>query len=358
MAYARSLHGLSLREALLRIPLRRLDFVLLPFLYWFIKNTWFAAYGTYATYNQVRLSPTGIVVGLLTFFRNSVYFQINGSLSTLLAQPALLLGAGCGLLWACRALRIRDISMPCRPSRACTLLAFGGLLFLLGVFPYLAAGKVAACQGWTTRHALLVGLPMALIIVAFVRGALAAPNGRAGAAGLALIATLISAFCISLAGHNLEWQARWVADRSLMANLAAMDDAKNYSVYWIDNRFSPGVAERYRPYEWSAMFKQVWHGESRIGLYPYADPGKGLDPMKAGLSEYANDAPTLRSFGLSTLNPAGPQAILKIEPEQRYSNVHIVLKYFYCRFLHPEKMEAFLKTVTRITVTPVKKDIT
>ncbi len=61
MAYARSLHGLSLREALLRIPLRRLDFVLLPFLYWFIKNTWFAAYGTYATYNQIRLSPTGIV---------------------------------------------------------------------------------------------------------------------------------------------------------------------------------------------------------------------------------------------------------------------------------------------------------
>ena len=344
----RQLREISKQSLLTGFITRRLDFMLLPFLYWVVKRFSFPAHGSYAGYNQFLFSPRAIVVNLIGFFNNAIYGQLNHALAEIAKQPALWLFVILTALWFYSAFRVGSARFLGGRVNSYALLAFGFLLLVLGMLPYVIVGKAPSLHGWNTRHALLVALPMAVIIVAIARLAFTEPAGSLPRQGWVFLAILVLAFSFSTIKNYISWQARWVKDRSIMANLATLDTAHGISVFWVDDQFPAGGEGYYRFYEWSSMFKTVWGDESRIGLDQRIHSAEFL--VNGQQWGFFN-----KTMNLSDFDPAGCQAILTIRRAPLlYSDAELSARYLFYKFFRGEdKLTEFLSGVTDIQVQPI-----
>jgi hypothetical protein len=337
--FVRRLKSLSLRETLTRFLPRHLDYVLLPFLYWAIKEILFPRHGLYADYNQFTFSPIAVLHSLASFLYNGIYGQFNVAMRELLNQPALGLLGLLGVLWGATYFRRASFNQSAKPY---ALLVYGVLLMGLGILPYAAVGLSPTLTGWDTRPSLLLALPVALVIVAIARLLFSDSRSAFSRPGWIFLTMLLLAFGLATVSHYIDWQARWVKDRSLMVNLGQLEGAEKYSVYWVDDQYPLGGEDNYRFYEWSSMFKQVWGNETRIGLdLRYTTP-KVLTDYKPYFT---------KNYNLSGFDPAGCQATLIIRRGKLgYSSIDLVTRYFYYKFLRQERMSDFLASVTQIQV--------
>jgi len=350
LVYEQRLMQWTFGQAFLQFLTRRMDFLLLPFAFWVVKEFFFPRYGDYVDYNRFQFSPAALIVNFGSFFLSTIYGQLNDALRTMLEQPALallLLLAVCGAYVTFKRNSTFFSDSPLNPS---ALITFGIVLLMLGIFPYVAVGLAPSMHGFNTRHALLVGLPMALILTGTAR--LMFSQGETGSSkpALAVLATLVVAFSLTTMNNYLAWQARWAKDRSIMVNLSHMSDFKRMSIFWVDDQFQFQGAPDYAPYDWSSMFNRVWGGESRIGLnQQFFTPAVLADREKFSRSW------ALAVYNLSDLDPAGCQAILSIKRGRLASPDawKLALHYLFLKFLKPEEMAQFLEGITRVHVEPI-----
>ena len=346
--FVRRLQSLSLRQTLMRFLPRHLGYILLPLLYWLIKEILFPQHGLYANYNQFTFSPPEMLLNLASFLNNGIYGQFKIAVLELLNRPTLWLLA---LLGAWFGWRYFNEKAPTNRQSVSpyTLLAYGVLLMGLGIFPYLAVGLSPTLSGWSTRHSLLLALPLALVIVAIARLLFSDPKMGFSRTGWIFLTTLLLAFGLATVSNYVDWQARWVKDRSLMVNLALLDGAEKYSVYWGDDQYPLGGESNYRFYEWSSIFKQVWGDETRIGIDQRYSTPTWLADYKPYFTKFHN---------LSGFDPAGCQATLTIrQGNSDYSAITLVKRYFYFKFLVPKRMSDFLANVTQIQVQPLSSPL-
>ena len=139
-----------------------------------------------------------------------------------------------------------------------------------------------------------------------------------------------------------------------MLNLARLDGAKDYSIYWIDDQYplggeNPLDKNNYRFYEWSSIFEKVWGDETRIGIDQRYSTPTWLADYKPYFTKFHN---------LSGFDPAGCQATLTIrQGNSDYSAITLVKRYFYFKFLVPKRMSDFLANVTQIQVQPLSSPL-
>jgi len=337
--FVRRMQSLSLREMLPHFLLRHLDYVFLPFLYWVIKEIAFPRHGLYINYNRFTFSPFAWIISLASFLYNGIFNQFNAALRELLNLPALAFFGILGILGMIRYFRGAFIHQSAKPS---ALLGYGISLIGLGVFPYVVVGKMAGLTGWSTRHSLLLALPVALVIVAITRLLFSVPKAGLSRSGWILLTMLILGFGLTMASNYLDWQARWVKDRSLMVNLGKLDGANKYSVYWVNDQYLLGGESYYRFYEWSSLFKRVWGDETRIGF----DQRHSTPKLLADYKPFFN-----KRYNLGGFDPAGQQATLSIRRgKAEYSTIELVARYFYYRFLRQKRLSDFLADVTQVQV--------
>jgi len=350
LTYEQRLKRCTFKQAFIQFLPRRLDFLLLPFVYWAVKEFLFPRYGDYADYNRFQFSPPTLAVNVGLFIMNATYGQLNHALEVMLQQPALALLLLLAAYGASRAFKMDSIPSSDSWLHPSALLTFGLVLLLLGILPYVVVGLGPTLYGFNTRHALLVGLPVALILTGTVR--LVFSRGEAGLPkpARAVLATLVVAFSMTLVDNYFAWQARWAKDRSIMVNLSSLGDFKQMSIFWVDDQFQFEGAPGYAPYDWSSMFKQVWGGESRIGLNQQFFTPKVLADREKFSRSWA-----LPLYNLSDLDPAGCQAILRISRGRLASPDawKLAIHYLFLKFLKPEEMPRFLEGVTRIHVEPI-----
>ena len=317
-------------------------FVVLPFVYWIGKKLLFPAHGLYAGYNTFVLSAKPILSSLATFFENAVFGQVNEVVFNVLKHPAAWGVVLIAVLWGYDAFKIESKQFLSDRRKAGWLLTFGLLLLLLAMVPYALVGKSPAPYGWTTRHALLVGLPMGITVTAAI-GLVFTREGVLSRPGWVLLAVLFLGFSRLTVANYVEWQERWIKDRSIMVNLSRLPDAANYSVYWVDDQF-PQFQESYRFYEWSSIFKAVWGGESRIGLDRRAYAADFLQNEQ----KYFTSLYSLRDF-----NPSGRQASLTIKRALGMNKWELCGRYYFYKFGDPKKLNQFLTWMTDVEVRPV-----
>jgi len=343
--FVRRSRSLSVREIFTSFLPRHLDYLLLPFLYWISKEILFPRQGLYGDYNQFRLSPGSLAVSVGKFLYNSIYYQVNSALTELTRQPMIGLIVFLAAYWCYNVLGVRSSGLPGDRVKLHALPVFGCILLGLGILPYVAVGLGPTAHGWSTRHALLVALPLAIVIVGLVRLVFATGDGMLSRTGWVLVVVLVGAFSLSTVHNYISWQARWVKDRSIMVNLAASPEFKPFSVYWVDDQFPAGGEPFYRFYEWSSMFRTVWGDESRIGL----------DKRFSGAGFLSESGLFFTSrYNLADFDPLGCQAALTIQrAAPRYSDIELAMRYLFHRFLRPSGMNTFLASVTDLTVSPV-----
>ena len=343
--HIRRLHKLSLKQLVPRWLWRRLDYILLPFIFWFVEELLFPKQGIYVEYNQFQWLPYTLVMRTLRFFQNAIFGQFHFALADGIGQPWVWLLMLAAFAVAYKVLPIRSIRFFSDRTSSYTLLGFGLLLLLLGIFPYVSVGKRPTVHGWDTRHALLMALPMAIILLASFRLLNRLGKGMKDVIGLYGVTFLLVIFSLALVANYVSWQARWVKDRSVIVNLARLEGFENISVFWIDDRLAMGGERHYRFFEWSSIFKTVWGGESRIGLQ------KGIYTT-AFLSERRTRF-TPR-YNLAAFDPAGCQAELVVRRGSAdYGEGGLVARYLWYKYVRSDRLHPFLVEVTSLHLKPI-----
>jgi len=346
--HARRDQNMSLNHVFTRFLPHRLDYVLLPIMYFVVARVFFPAHGFYADiypYNPISFLPSRIFAVYGAFINNAIYAHIKLALLFLLALIFVQWIRSTVLRGSTRSVDEKGTSY--------ALLFFGIALLALAIFPYAAVGKAASVHGYATRHALLVALPMALIVVAVTRLLFADKEGFTSKLGFFFLTVLLLSFTYSSVANYTSWQARWVKDRSIMVNLAKLENAEGVSVFWVDDQYQLGGQASYYFYEWPCIFKSVWGDKSRIGLDQSRYTSDFLDEWDDGWGRYSE-----RVY-LSDFDPAGCQAILTIRPgpesprNTSLPNARLSALYFYYRFFHNDHLTEFLHGVTEVQVQPI-----
>lgn len=315
---SRHVRGVTYRQKLDFILRYRFHFVLLPFAYWGIKNIVFPVHGLYVNYNHLRFDGVvGRIAGFIRVVMFNQFSAVPGVLSEYAYFFALVAIVGCIaylLFWRLRSDAVNgNVRGMDNSPRLKWLLKCGLALLICVTIPYAMAGHVPSTSGWNTRHAVLAGLPMAIILTALIRMIYFLGQERNYAQRLVygLVAVVLGISCITYfvfctAGYYATLQLRAIKDESVMAKLRTQVSLKDYSIYWIDDRYPIGGDPYYNFYEWSSMFKSVWGDQSRIGMQlQYAGRPVAHDiPDKVVFSS---------RYNLADFNPGGRQVCLRIQ---------------------------------------------
>jgi hypothetical protein len=344
----RRMKKLSLVAAAKRYLLRHVDFLVLPFVFWVVKEVVSPRHGWYEGNNRITLSPQEIMLGFIHFIPNAVVLQLNETLIKLLEFPVLWLVGVAGAVFAYSRIRPGAAVSFDSSTSSGSLIAFGAVLLLLAMTPYILVRKASDVFGWETRFSLLISIGVGVVIVGLIKALCRGNDGRISRAGVVILASLVLAFGVSRVGGLISWQARWIKDHSVEMHLRDIPPCPA-STYWIDDEFplAPEVTfSPYISYDWSSMFESVWGGESRIGF----DPGVDLDAFWAQFSPHPQLA---RICNVSGYDPGGSQATLMIRPGRRAGDMDMVLWYWWYRYVNPRRLPEFIKDVTDVTLTMI-----
>lgn len=326
---------------------RRIDYILLPFMFLTVKVLFYHPFGEFIGYNNpIVYSPSGIYK-IMTTFIIGFYYAFK-PLFYLTNEPLFILALFILLIYVL-LMGIRKDVLETKIDRAVITICYAIFLLCLAIFPYAAVGKYPT-EYYESRHLLLVGVPMGLMIVAimdyFLRHIMIGGKWK-----YYIYIVLIAAFSLINIQNYLDWQFRWIKDRSVILQLQKMPQAKSFSTFYVrNNAFRPEEASRYeyRPSEWSGIFKLAWNDEKWLGL----------DEAKIGTAVLINMS---KSFDarhiLSNYNPKGSKALLVLsyhEPAFSFSRIRrfkqVISKYYYYKYLNPAQLDPFLSKLVKIEI--------
>jgi len=351
--YARWQRSMPLK-GLLVYAVHRLDYALLPFFYWFVRRSLFPQQGDYAAHYQIGVGSASFFAAYLGFAE----FMLNQAgiwLLRLLSAPAFwfLLVSG-AFVWLYRffwsSQRLDPVSATVHPR---SILLFGLALLVLAIFPFAAAeGRVPKLYGYDIRHAMLMPLPLALILVGGMRLIFPAKDDRAMSrtAAVALAVVLLGMTHTTITDY-LQWQARWAKDRAVIAYLDTLPAAQEYTLFWVRDEFLM-EEDYYRFYEWAGMFKMAWGDERRAGINEAQLAGAFQNDIGRALAYLRGFA--RHAYLLADWDPAGCQARLIVRRgDWAQSNAAIAGRYFYYKYLQPGKMNEYLSRLANVKIEPL-----
>jgi len=328
-----------------------IDYILLPFVYWILKITLTPGHGEYKHYNQFNLTPWSLYSNLRGFLHWGVTAPLTSAADAVIHHPIwwlFILVAAIAILES-RPLR-HWLRSPPHDSQLNTapILALSSIAFIFALLPYIVVGLSPSTDPWDSRFNLLITFPLATLIVIGTRG-LAKPSKPT-----ARLSTFLSpgrwiliAMLIALSSNQFivvytRYQARWVKDRSVILNLRGLPQLSKFSIIHIkdDMEVLHQRKEAYRWYEWTMMFHQAWGGDSRIGYY-----SDGSMPR----------VPPIKRYYTTHFQNDGCNASLTILPGPNANTAIIMMfKYFYFKYIDPNKLADFLGPVTslRYTIKP------
>ncbi|MEI7612350.1 MAG: hypothetical protein WCK63_05540 [Betaproteobacteria bacterium] len=296
-------HLSDFRQAL-RFCVHRIDFMLLPFTFFFIKIFFFAPSGMYEGYNQsyslinlvylpvfqlYDLVKTDVSVGLALFFSLLSFFLLKNRTEAAIKKN--------------------------KTPRE--MLVLGLVACLIGALPYWVVGLLPTFGGWSSRHQLLLPLGGALVIASIYSFGQFA--GRA-----VYISTIIG---ISLAMNVSAYSALfgdWQKQKQLIRLFAESQEIKRAGLVLIEDKTEGinALNRKYRLYEWNGLLEVAFGRQTHFAIQPSEYDGYVAGKFDAYFSE-ENKA------GLFRKDAGLPQVLVTIEvaEPERFSE-KIISRFF------------------------------
>lgn len=274
---------LSVRSELVR----HADFIALPVIFWLVKSAFFTPSGVYQGYNALTLRGLAQVPDLMVSIPYQVLFEPLSRAVTVAGLLGLVAGAVAAVWLLLRSRADEGDGFVDAPLLALT----GAAVLGLGVFAYLAVGRVPTIWDWSSRHQLLVPLGAGLLAAAAARGVRGA--GRAGPAfGIAvglLLGISIVADARTLVVYQLDWfkqtalidAARTIPEIRAARHIRMVDLATDFNA----------LRRTYRFYEYNALFAQALGDTRRLVAERPTEPaaadiGKFIERPAYHMGEY------------------------------------------------------------------------
>jgi hypothetical protein len=230
-------------KAVWQWALRTIDFMMLPFIFWFIKKSYFKPYGLFEGYNE-NFSLESLIVGLI---------RMGYDLTRL--EVCVL------LLFAFLVFAVFYVKKPAftENGQHIKLLRAGLFALVFAVFPYCVLGHVPTFHTEESRHQLLMPLGTALLVVGLLK---LFPSEVRRAAFTFMIA-------ISLA-LNVQAYTEFYRERhkqnELISLMAQNDQIRKASLVVFDDRTANTRRGIYFTFEWNGLMKMAYGDETRFGL--------------------------------------------------------------------------------------------
>ncbi len=237
---------LSSWRRVINFGVRHIDYIFLPFIYFFIKTHYYAPSGAYAGYNESYRIKYLIRCPWKQFV-DLFYTNVNVGLAGLFAAVAFLF------------FKAKKFVPTEKDRVSINLVVAGVLVFITGGFCYWIVGCVPSFTEWDSRHQLLLPLGAAVVIV----GALAYVKGNLGI--LSILVGLSLAFNIST---YKDFFIDWEKQQQLIRLFSTNPEIKNARLVIIDDRTESmnAIGRRCRFYEWNGIFKVAFGDEKRFGI--------------------------------------------------------------------------------------------
>lgn len=287
----------------LSLIIHHIDLVILPVFYWIIQKVFFPPRDLYQEYNKITLSNLSHLPGqILVAFKTSFFEPILQSFSHLtLILVILSLIAGLGyFFWQ----RQKSFSPPKKVKFDLILFFLGILLFIIGIFPYLAAGHAPTLYEWSSRHQLLVPLGAGFIIYYFFSILFTIIHQIKWRGPLLLM------LCCLFIGLNvsiyLKFQQDWFKQQSIISHLESSDQIRNSTtILFTDTTVGWNAINRtYRFYEYTGMMRKAYQTETRLG-----DNRDVFQSVDSYLPSTKSDR-----YNISSYQPHKPQYLVTIVP--------------------------------------------
>lgn len=269
----------SLRSAM-QFCLRRMDFILLPFIFFFIKVYFYKPYGTYVGYNEsyslANLITVPQVQAQQTFDMMMYYLSELFALHTS-AVISFLLSALLSIFTFSILKKILWQSTG-KKSISWGILILGISAMFLASFPYWIIDLVPSYYEWRSRHQLLLPLGGALTIVGAI---LLLDRGNR----LLIISMIIGSSLAFNISTYVEVFADWQKQSQLIQLFSQEPKIEHAGLVVVrDNAAQLNAFIRtYRFYEWNGIVEKAFGNEKRFCIEGRVD----LDKYLAGAFDHS-----------------------------------------------------------------------
>lgn len=257
--HARRRDGRGWIESFAAFAARYPDYLLLPPLTYAGRLIFVKQYGWYETYNMPTSDWMNFWPNLGSFFRFVPSYHLTNAFEWLGSHPLLaVLGVG-GLVWMAYAGRRWALGSRSGVS-GWSLAAFGVLLFAFAIVPLALVGKVFYPNPIRlhSRHCVLMGLPVAVVVFSILRAALWRPGARAHAALLPVTLGCVLWMGTQLHRAYLVERLDWVYSRSVLQHAVTDPRIRDSSVILTQNYSVTGLST-YDLYGFATAFGQMNH---------------------------------------------------------------------------------------------------
>jgi hypothetical protein len=281
------------------VLVRYIDFVALPAVFWVVRFLFFKPYGIYAGYNLITLdSLQQILSNLVSSFYSSFIEALTHSfgllyrattlmtLSTTIFVICCIIGLSLTAYAVVSHSRLNStfhrgrkyllalsnvLTEWYRPAETqnetdIKLFVAGFLFFIVGVFPYLAVGKLPDLADWQSRHQLLVPLGASFMLF---YGYKIASNRlvKSSFVKVSVISVIVALFVVGNVVSYLDYQKDWYKEVSLIHNFKKNEEIRNHTTFLFDDKTANLNANgrTYRFYEYGGMLQYAFGDQSRLG---------------------------------------------------------------------------------------------
>lgn len=360
-AYTRNKSKLILVENVKNAIICNLDYVFLPLVYWVASKIWFPSYGFYTDYNRPEISHLLNSQLWFSFFKNSVFAQLDWAIRDLPGWPLLLF-----LIIAPSKLYLDSgikSNINTNSSKVIGILGSSILFLLLGALPYVAVNKIPQPHGESTRFALLVGIPMGLLICSISNIFWKSKNKVVKQLIHRILVALVLCLMWGNISNYLAYQSQWAIVQSLRLHLTQNPEWKQFSNFDIKNYFEPKPNERHSfylrshmPWEWAGIFQSVYGNDiSRVAIGKEYDPYKDRDLIISKVDGIY----VMQYFLIDKLSDSKcivDMVFTRTPFSANLSANSIALRYWLYKFSSPQQFINFLDNLTEVHVSASGKD--
>ncbi|MFY4764491.1 hypothetical protein ACOTVQ_06605 [Aliarcobacter butzleri] len=233
----------------------KIDFIILPIIYYCIKSIYFIPNGAHEGYNTISLFKMVNPEGYLKTIVYSFFEPILNSFSDLLYLISILFV----FILFFNYFRKMNILDNIKYENENKKIILGFLIFILGAMAYLAVGKIPKHDDWNSRFQLLLPLGFSLIYYYVLNEIF-----KKQYLNYLLILSIVS-FGFFHFKEQIKYNIDWYYQESIIENFKVSEKIKNNSTFIFINNLGNNLNNRnFRFYELNGMSRFVLNDDSKL----------------------------------------------------------------------------------------------
>ncbi len=233
------------------------------------------------------------------------------------------------------------------------LLGVGFMAFCVGVFPYVAVGKMPTLEGFESRHQLLVPFGAGLMVVYAVR--LFTRRFKRGRwIGLVLILVVVAGSVAADVGKEIEYFREMYKTDAIIAQVRELPQFRTGTAFVFDDRAQDlDVSGRgfWRFYEYSGIFFHVFGDQTRFG----ADSAgwRSLAEKERAAQQGRGESYLNEAYKLSQFRMRDPQHLVVVTPgKPDLLRPEVMARLIWLELTDTSRFEQEVSRAVELTVSP------